>query len=579
MAARSAARSLRASIAQPPKEELKQRATIYVEDDLREDGRRSAAPVDGLDDAEIDQEVGGLLNLGIHIAPEQKRAQQVAAVLSGLALLALLAAVVLSVLWGYDSDDVCVGLDCSACAEEQSCTWCPGPDPDSMPGYCELSTLNSDSRCGQPDEAQCVREDREEGRWALCRKQTAALSCENGAADCQWCNGSTKQACVPRSSNASFCEPQDLIFGALRPFALSHRTPACGNSRPLRLDRSGELAKEMAKQAHTLAVNNSYMEGLQCAWVIECPFNTSVELRMTKVNMGSADSLQIYDGWDTQMVSQLAYFKNFAGDRSGEFSNFDGGTTSVTGGPSARLLYSSTPLLTLQLKTGSSAARSRYSAKHGGISFPAEERYEGFSLTHRCAPPPPGFQTWGLVLLGLWWVLALSTLARAYWRIHYGAKSGGLWKMNVVELSSIADAMGVDADIDGDGDVDKSELVAAITQSSQWPAHIGNGLALSSFEKLSTDSDPDEWVNISVYSPIFILDVFSCIACTLEGFFDILFVILQFQRPNNSGRKTGTVALCITCLSTLFHLAPAGKGILTATVGRDVMTYQQTKQW
>jgi hypothetical protein len=502
-----------------------------------------------------------------------------AAVCSGLALLALLAAVVLSVLWGYDSDDTCRGLDCLACAEDQSCTWCPGPDPDSMPGYCELSAVDSDMRCGQPDETQCIREAQEENRWKMCRVQTEPLSCENSAEGCQWCNGSTQQACVPRTTNVSFCEPEDLIFGALRPFALSHRTPACLDSRPIHLDRSRELARETASQTQALTVNNSYMEGLTCAWVIECPFNTSVELRMTKVNMGSADSLQIFDGWDTEMVSQLAYFKAFAGDRSGEFSNYAGGTTSVTGGPSARLLYSSTPLLTLQLKTGSSEARRRYSAKHGGINFQAEERYEGFSLTHRCAQPPPGFRTWGLVSLGLWWVLALSTLARAYWRIHYGAKSGGLWKMNVVELSSIADAMGVDADIDGDGDVDKSELVAAITQSSQWPAQIGNGLALSSFEKLSTDSNLDEWVNISAYSPIFILDIFSCVACTLEGFFDILFVILQFQRPNQSGRTTGTVALCITCLSTFFHLSPAGKVILTATVGRDVLTYKQTKEW
>jgi hypothetical protein len=104
----------------------------------------------------------------------------------------------------------------------------------------------------------------------------------------------------------------------------------------------------------------------------------------------------------------------------------------------------------------------------------------------------------------MWWVLALSALARAWWRINYGAKSGGLWKMNVVELCSIADAMDLNAgekrrlfsslalmtigdfpsqalgtntrktqtngrfstplDIDGDGDVDKSELIAAITQ-------------------------------------------------------------------------------------------------------------------
>jgi hypothetical protein len=86
-------------------------------------------------------------------------------------------------------------------------------------------------------------------------------------------------------------------------------------------------------------------------------------------------------------------------------------------------------------------------------------------------------------------------------------------------------------------------------------------------------------VNISAYSPLFILDVFSCIACTVEGFCDLLFVVLQFQRPNGSGTTTGTVALCITCLSTLFHLSPAGAGFLTATVLRDTMPYKQAKEW
>ena len=93
------------------------------------------------------------------------------------------------------------------------------------------------------------------------------------------------------------------------------------------------------------------------------------------------------------MSSQLAYFKDFAGDRSGEFSNDGGGFTSVSGGPSARLLISSTPLLAIQLETGSSDARQRYTRKHGHINFAAEERYEGFSLTHRCVVPPPGFTT------------------------------------------------------------------------------------------------------------------------------------------------------------------------------------------
>jgi hypothetical protein len=39
-------------------------------------------------------------------------------------------------------------------------------------------------------------------------------------------------------------------------------------------------------------------------------------------------------------------------------------------------------------------------------------------------------------------------------------------------------------------------------QSPQWPAQIGNGLALSSFETLSTDSDPDEWCgNVAFWAP------------------------------------------------------------------------------
>lgn len=48
----------------------------------------------------------------------------------------------------------------------------------------------------------------------------------------------------------------------------------------------------------------------------------------------------------------------------------------------------------------------------------------------------------------------------------------------------------------------------------------------SSFETLSTDSEPGEWINVSFYSPVFILDLFSCIACTFEGFCDLLFVVL-----------------------------------------------------
>ena len=67
------------------------------------------------------------------------------------------------------------------------------------------------------------------------------------------------------------------------------------------------------------------------------------------------------------MAAALAYFKDFSGDRSGEFATHGRDYTSVTGGPSARLLLSSTPLLTLQLTTGGSEARKAYSRRHGRI--------------------------------------------------------------------------------------------------------------------------------------------------------------------------------------------------------------------
>eukprot|EP01052_Picozoa_sp_SAG31_P015424 SAG31_NODE_990_length_10529_cov_37.528340_10_plen_279_part_00 len=210
-------------------------------------------------------------------------------------------------------------------------------------------------------------------------------------------------------------------------------------------------------------------------------------MHFQSVNIGSTDAIQIFDGWDTSMVSQLAYFQDFSGDRSGELQGMD--TTSISGGPSARLLYSSTPLLTLQFSTGSSDARRRYSSEHGNIRFPAQAQYNGFSLTTRCMRAPAAFQT-GYLLLGIWFLLAITATFRCYWQVNFGAKSGGLWKMNVQELLSIAKAMQLNADIDGDGVLEKSELVAAITQSPEWPSQSANGLALSTFEKLSTDDDP-----------------------------------------------------------------------------------------
>ena len=51
--------------------------------------------------------------------------------------------------------------------------------------------------------------------------------------------------------------------------------------------------------------------------------------------------------------------------------------------------------------------------------------------------------------------------------------------MNETELMSIAEAMGLSPDIDGDGAVGKSELIASITQSSNWPGTILNTIRIA----------------------------------------------------------------------------------------------------
>jgi hypothetical protein len=241
-----------------------------------------------------------------------------------------------------------------------------------------------------------------------------------------------------------------------------------------------------------------------------------------------------------------------------------------------------------RLLSGSTPSTEAFARSRGTtdlrMPFPVAPEHTGFALSHRCVPPASGFKL-GYGLLGGWWVLAIWCMRRAMMRIRYGAKSGGLWKMNEQELAVIAEAMDIDCDIDGDGAVDKSELIAAITQSPNWPVGVAGrrggvaALALSSFEHLPTDSDPHEWVDVSCCSLLFLLDVISCCACIWEGFSDFLFAVLQFQRPNDGGVVTGSFALTITAISTLCHLAPPGRGILSSTVFRDVLSYREAKAW
>lgn len=128
--------------------------------------------------------------------------------------------------------------------------------------------------------------------------------------------------------------------------------------------------------------------------------------------------------------------------------------------------------------------------------------------------------------------------------------------------------------------VDRGELIARITQSDKWEGHQAvAGLALSSFEKLPTDDSPEEWIDVSWYSPNFLIDVAACIACTAEGFTDMLFVVMQLYRPNGGGRNTAMMSLAITLWSTFMYLAPPGKGLFSSTVFREKFDFHKAKDW
>ena len=67
--------------------------------------------------------------------------------------------------------------------------------------------------------------------------------------------------------------------------------------------------------------------------------------------------------------------------------------------------------------------------------------------------------------------------------------------------------------------------------------------------------------------------VVACCACFVEGFTDLLFMTLQFSRPNGGGNFTGGAALFLTVFSTAMHMSPPGKGsVITAMVVKDMMS-------
>eukprot|EP01045_Picozoa_sp_COSAG04_P010798 COSAG04_NODE_671_length_11329_cov_2.762867_8_plen_1204_part_01 len=542
--------------------------------------------------------------------PKRSCAHDLALLATVVVLLLLLASVVMSVMWGLDSGFAtdCAGRACEACGVEDGCNWCAGPEP-GMPGYCESAEHAIVSTCNtttNPSAAACAASEALEGDWvdcgvvassnatldeALCAAKNSSAARDKG---CEWC--AAQAACVPRADNtsaavASFCDVAGL-YGTGSADALSPLHDACsststsqGLARTLWTDRSNDADRSTPEP---VVGNETYTTNLKCVWVFECNFNETVAVQFQTVHIDSPDELRIYDAWQADQTLQLGYFLDFDGDRSLPVTNETDLTTSVSGGPSARQLQSTGPVLTVQFESGSSEARAAYTLSHGRIAFPANPEHKGFHLTHSCQPPlayllglpaRPGFY-----LFALYIVLVMYCLRRAYKRIFYSAKTGGLWKMSVPELQTLARAMDVELDNETartDGTATKSEMIARITQSERWPEGktVVAGLALSTFDELPTDDDPQSWVDISWYSPFFWIDVVSCVMCVFEGVTDFLFIVMQYYRPNGGGMSTMWAALSITIWSTCVFLSPPGAGPISSTVLKEQFSYKAAKEW
>ena len=131
-----------------------------------------------------------------------------------------------------------------------------------------------------------------------------------------------------------------------------------------------------------------------------------------------------------------------------------------------------------------------------------------------------------------------------------------------------------------ENEITRSELIGRITQSAEWPEHdTVKNLSLSSFDEQDGDEDDEAWVDVSWFSFTFLLDLFSCMACGVEAFTDLYFIVLQFDRPNGGGTTTAWVALGITIWSTLMFLAPPGKGGLSMFVKSDKWPYDKAQEW
>lgn len=522
------------------------------------------------------------------------------------------------VLW-WESTVACALLSCDECAQAAHCSWCAGPELQQnasfpMPGFCEAKADVGGSNCSAGlDRDACSAEVAREMDWATCAgwDEETCLPVHGGG--CHWCAGSA--VCVPIGAQG-LCDDvgstaPDAAGSAL---GLTADSPPCANS--VWTDRSNEGAARL--DVRPLVANTSYSEGLTCTWVLECPFNETVRVQFKRVSLMHWDELRLVDGWNADAADDsidwnsavLAYYISVSGDRIldnphnrtglgklitgvgavgnialNQVASVVDMSVSVSGGRSARQAQSYGPVMTIQFKSGTSAARKAYAEHHGGFSFPASPEAVGFEATHQCATPDVRCRDFTSCVFSspliVWWLLAIWGLRRAYTAIFYGAKSGGLWNVDPDQLLVITKAMDANADADGDGQTDTCELVSTITQSDRLPdkqGQIASGLALSSMERLAMDGDDSSWVDVSWYSPNFLLDVIACCAGCWEGFSDILFATLQFKRPNDDGLVTGSLSLTITAFSTFMFLSPRGDGISSAVL-RHFKPYPDAKRW
>ena len=256
--------------------------------------------------------------------------------LAGVMILTLVVLMALSVSWGFEADaevDKCLQLSCSDCAAKRKCIWCDAPSGSGarLPGLCEdASTYNSShdgtSSCSaKPSAAQCASSAAAGDKWGQCDSSTNAAC--TGEVGCELCDSGN---CVPLvgntsgafAANASFCGAGATYLRALRPEALTPASPACfirgsnvssaircvqhrhptishprmfcmvlivGGWHDSHIDRGAELYPGVADQHVRLVANGTFVEGIQCRWAIECPFNATVEVRFKQVSIRSGE--------------------------------------------------------------------------------------------------------------------------------------------------------------------------------------------------------------------------------------------------------------------------------------------------